>query len=84
MVDDISASNGSIEAFVWFQGEIDSFEVKDKENYQENLINFVADVRNEIFNSSIKFQKYSDVPVVIVELGNWIAFDTDDTVIEAQ
>jgi len=84
LVDGIAASNGSIEAFVWFQGEDDSFDDPNKGDYLDNLTTFVANVRDEIFQSSTKFPKPSDVPVVIVELGNWIYLDVNKTVIEAQ
>jgi len=84
MVDAVKASKGSIEGFVWFQGENDSFESWNKENYLDNLTEFIADVRKEIYNSSEKFQSPSDVPVVIVELGNWIWLDVDPAVIYAQ
>mmetsp|Transcript_17125 Transcript_17125/g.20365 ORF Transcript_17125/g.20365 Transcript_17125/m.20365 type:complete len:478 (-) Transcript_17125:280-1713(-) len=84
MVDGITASNGSIEAFVWFQGESDSLDSPDKEDYLDNLTTFVGDVRNEISKSSTKFKTPADVPVVIVELGNWIYLDIDTTVVEAQ
>jgi len=83
MVDGITASNGTIEAFVWFQGENDSFDSPNKEDYLDNLTTFIGDVRNEIFQSSMKFKTPVDVPVVIVELGNWI-YNVNTTVIEAQ
>jgi len=83
LVDGITAANGSIEAFVWFQGENDSFDDTNKEEYLDNLTTFVADVRNEIFQSSTKFQTPSDVPVVIIEMGVWI-YGIDTAVIDAQ
>lgn len=82
--DTIAAAKGSIEAFVWFQGESDSFDEENKNDYYDNLTTYIADIRNEIFQSSSKFQKASDVPVVIVELGPWIYYGVDPTVIEAQ
>ena len=84
MLDAISAAEGSIEAFVWFQGEDDSFDDKNKEEYLENLTTFIADVRSEIYKSSSKFESPSEVPVVIVELGSWIYNDIDRIVINAQ
>jgi len=87
LVDGIAASNGTIEAFVWFQGESDSRSKWNKENYLDHLTTFVADVRNEIVKSHTKFQTPSDVPVVIVELGNWVylTYDpVDHAVINAQ
>jgi len=83
MVDAIAASKGSIEAFVWFQGEDDQFHDGGPESYLENLTIFVADIRQEIFKSSKKFLSAADVPVVICELGNWI-YGIDTTIIRAQ
>jgi len=79
----IVAAEGSIEAFVWFQGENDSFDDWNKDNYLQHLTEFIADIRDEIFRSSTKFQSAIEVPVVIVELGMWI-YGIDRTVIEAQ
>jgi len=87
MVDAITASKGSIKAFVWFQGESDSFASWNKENYLDNLTIFIGDVRHEIHKSSSNFESPADVPVIIVELGNWIylGVDKDDkAVINAQ
>jgi len=84
MVDAITASKGSIKAFVWFQGENDSFAAWNKENYLENLTTFIGDVRREIHKSSSNFESPADVPVIIVELGNWIYLDIDEAVINAQ
>jgi len=88
LVDTIQGAKGSLEAFVWFQGENDSFADWNKENYLPNLTKFVADVRQEIVNESIKnesikFQSPADVPVIIVECGRWI-WGVDTAVIEAQ
>ena len=69
--DAITAAKGTIEAFVWFQGENDTFDDWNQNNYLDHLTEFVADVRNEIFVMSEKFQSAEDVPVVIVELGAW-------------
>ena len=77
----IKASSGTIEAFVWFQGENDHFPQTSREDYLESLIMLVADVRKEIFAAYKKisnndetdiFQAEADIPVVIVELGSWI------------
>jgi len=84
LVDAITASKGSIEGFVWFQGENDSFETWNKENYLDNLSTFIGDVRDKIHKTSSKFKSPADVPVIIVELGNWIYLDIDQTVINAQ
>lgn len=83
MVDAIAASKGSIEAFVWFQGENDQFVDGGPASYLENLTIFIADIRNEIYSSSDKFESPEDVPVVICELGNWI-YEIEPTIIEAQ
>ena len=83
LVDVIKGSNGSLEAFVWFQGENDSFDDWNRENYLENLTKFVADVRQEIFDTSTKFAQPADIPVIIVELGRWI-WTMNAAVIEAQ
>ena len=57
-------------------------------NYLQNLTKFVADVRQEIFDTSgTKFATKEDIPVVIVELGYWIYGLVDDigeSVIKAQ
>ena len=84
MVDAITASKGSIKAFVWFQGESDSFASWNKENYLDNLTIFIGDVRHEIHKSSSNFESPADVPVIIVELGNWIYLGIDEAVINAQ
>ena len=83
LVDAIQAAQGTIEAFVWFQGENDSLEEMSTEDYFSHLTEHVDDVRLEIFNASTKFEKASDVPVVIVELGAWI-YGINTNVIEAQ
>ncbi len=74
LVDAIKGAQGTLEAFVWFQGENDSFEDWNKENYLDNLTTFIKDVRNEIYNvaPASKFDSPEDIPVVIVELGSWI------------
>jgi len=84
LVDAIEASKGSIEGFVWFQGENDSFADWNRNNYLDNLTTFIGDVRNKIHKSSSNFDSPSDVPVIIVELGNWIYLDIDQAVINAQ
>jgi len=84
LADVIKGAQGSLEGFVWFQGENDSFDDWNKENYLDNLTKFVEDVRQEIVVSSNgKFSSAVDVPVVICELGNWI-YGIDPAVIEAQ
>jgi hypothetical protein len=84
LVDAIKGAKGSIEAFVWFQGENDSFSDWNMDNYFDNLTQFIADVRQEIFNSSAgKFSSPDDIPVIIVELGGWI-YGIDTRVPDAQ
>eukprot|EP00551_Chaetoceros_affinis_P009589 CAMPEP_0203674432 /NCGR_PEP_ID=MMETSP0090-20130426/16167_1 /ASSEMBLY_ACC=CAM_ASM_001088 /TAXON_ID=426623 /ORGANISM="Chaetoceros affinis, Strain CCMP159" /LENGTH=473 /DNA_ID=CAMNT_0050540305 /DNA_START=66 /DNA_END=1487 /DNA_ORIENTATION=+ len=84
LVDTIKGARGSLEGFVWFQGENDSFEDWNKANYFDNLTKFVADVRQEIYSASNgKFSTPEDVPVVICELGNWI-YGIDTAVLDAQ
>jgi hypothetical protein len=85
LVDTIKGAKGSLEAFVWFQGESDSFKESDSKSYLNNLTKFVADVRQEIFDSSTnKFVSPTDIPVIIVELGYWIYNMGLLEVIEAQ
>jgi len=69
----IKASKGTIEAFVWFQGENDTFDVDASNHYLGNLTQFVSDVRAEIFmyDDMDKFASVDNIPVVIVELGMW-------------
>jgi hypothetical protein len=84
LVDTIKGAKGSLEAFVWFQGETDSFADWNRENYLDNLTKFIIDVRQEIFDSSTnKFALPTDIPVIIVELGGW-AYSINSTVVEAQ
>jgi Carbohydrate esterase, sialic acid-specific acetylesterase/Immunoglobulin I-set domain len=50
-------------AFVWFQGENDVF-IKDAGlTYEQNLKNFIADVRKDVGSPTL--------PVVIVQIGSW-------------
>jgi len=91
LVDVIRGGKGSVEGFVWFQGENDSFHAWNRENYLDHLTQFIADVRQEIYDNTpfkygtfkMRFNSPADVPVVICELGHWIA-QKDTTVIEAQ
>jgi len=85
LVDAIKASRGSMKGFVWFQGENDSFDEENGENYFGHLTQFVSDVRAEIYETSSSFSSPDDVPVVIVELGAW-RYSTDGmrAVIKAQ
>ena len=85
LADAIKGANGSFEAFVWFQGESDVFEEINRENYLSNLTQFIADVRQEILNTSTKFQSVEEIPVIIVELGYWIDnLGIGEPVIQAQ
>ena len=84
--DAIDASHGTIEGFVWFQGESDHFPQQTSfVEYLDSLTTLVADVREEIFaayqtrrsknNEKDRFAVKEDIPVVIVELGPWIGND---------
>ena len=84
LVDAIKATKGTLQGFVWFQGEFDSFKRWNRRNYLPNLTKFIADVREEIFNTSTKFENATDVPVVIVELGRWFWSRNHTDIIEAQ
>ena len=50
-------------AFVWFQGENDSFDSANGLSYEQNLKNLIADVRSEVGAPTL--------PVVIVQIGTW-------------
>lgn len=50
-------------AFVWFQGENDSFDVNHAQAYERNLRHLIADVRAEAQAPAL--------PVVIVQIGSW-------------
>jgi len=50
-------------AFIWFQGENDSFDFENADSYEENLRAFIADVRVEAGAPNL--------PVVIVGTGYW-------------
>ena len=50
-------------AFVWFQGENDSFDLANGTSYEENLRNLIADVRADV--------GLPNLPVVIVQTGRW-------------
>jgi len=71
--DAVAAAKGSIEAFVWFQGEEESLlERPAAEKYLDRLTELVKNVRTEIRKAApSKFATIGDVPVVIVELGQW-------------
>lgn len=74
----IHAAKGTIEAFVWFQGENDAFSTNDVANYETRLKTFVKDVRSEIYQAAMdnglndKFKNKHSIPVVIVEIGCWL------------
>ncbi len=73
LVDAIHGSSGTMQGFVWFQGENDHFlEPNKRAMYKDRLTQFVSDVREEIFQTSSNFQSKEDIPVVIVEVGEWI------------
>ena len=50
-------------AFIWFQGENDSFDFENANSYEENLRAFIADIRIEAGAPNL--------PVVIVGTGYW-------------
>ncbi len=50
-------------AFVWFQGENDSFEQSHSERYEHNLRSLLADVRAEV--------GVPELPVIVVQTGAW-------------
>jgi Carbohydrate esterase, sialic acid-specific acetylesterase len=50
-------------AFIWFQGENDSFEQSHAATYESNLRNLLADVRAEVGDP--------ELPVIIVQTGSW-------------
>ena len=50
-------------AFVWFQGENDSFASANGLSYEQNLKNLIADVRSDAGSPTL--------PVVIVQTGGW-------------
>lgn len=50
-------------AFIWFQGENDSFSASGSAAYEENLVNLINDVRAEVGNPNL--------PVIIVGIGHW-------------
>ncbi|KAI2508193.1 carbohydrate esterase [Fragilaria crotonensis] len=73
---------------VWFQGENDSFNYVQAQNYLTDLTKFIADLRQAMFQTSTSnFAQPSDIPVIIVGLGCWIAKTsgaTGATVMNAQ
>ena len=50
-------------AFIWFQGESDSFAGPPSLSYAQNLKNLIADVRSDVGSPTL--------PVVIVQTGRW-------------
>jgi hypothetical protein len=74
-------------AIVWFQGETDSYSNSTAFGYQEDLRQFIADVRKEVHMvDSTTFDQPIDIPVVIVGLGCWASTQTSHgpIVMEAQ
>lgn len=45
----------NIRGIIWFQGEQDSFNQTNADNYETNLTNFIADVRSDIGNPTLPF-----------------------------
>ena len=75
----IVAARGTMEAFVWFQGENDYWAQTSHDDYLRDLMKIVAQVREKIYSEAIKYDNVSanftepnDVPVVIVQLGPWL------------
>lgn len=50
-------------AFIWFQGENDSFDMANASEYQTDLENLIADVRGEVGSPSL--------PIIIIQIGGW-------------
>lgn len=50
-------------ALIWFQGEQDIWSAPDSLLYEQNLKNFIADVRKDVGSPTL--------PVVIVQIGSW-------------
>ncbi len=64
-------------AFIWFQGENDSFDRTAAESYAQNLKNLLADVRDEVGTKAL--------PVIIIKIGKWAqSVDFGATVAAAQ
>ncbi len=60
---DCAARSCQWAAFVWFQGENDSFDSAQAQAYEQNLRHLIADVRNEVGSAAL--------PVVVVQVGRW-------------
>jgi Carbohydrate esterase, sialic acid-specific acetylesterase/Keratin, high sulfur B2 protein len=70
---------------VWFQGENDSFNATAAGAYLGELTQFIANLREVMFNITTSFAQPSDIPVIIVGLGCWIARSSiGQTVMDAQ
>jgi hypothetical protein len=66
-----TGSGCSWDAFVWFQGENDSMDQPNAENYEGDLITFLADVRAELFAAGTRYAAPEEIPVVIVQIGSF-------------
>jgi hypothetical protein len=76
LVETIDTNTEMWKAIIWFQGENDSFDQAEAEGYLEELTKFISNLREEMFKVDVTaFSKPSDIPVVIVGLGCWIARD---------
>ena len=74
LVETIDVENQQWRAIVWYQGENDSFHLDRAQAYFDELTKFIADIRQAVFDvESTAFMKPTDIPVVIVGLGCWIA-----------
>jgi hypothetical protein len=85
-----SAASGTLEAFVWFQGENDATSERDNiawydDIYLADLTQFIDDVRQEIFNAAEvgKCSAKDAIPVIIDQVGFW-ADSMNSGVVEAQ
>lgn len=70
--DSLDSANEEWKGIVWFQGENDSFRSSEAQAYQGDLTKFIGDLR-EVLHGDSGFAQPSDIPVIIVGLGCWIA-----------
>jgi hypothetical protein len=74
LVETIDTENQEWRAIVWYQGENDSFHIDRARAYFNELTKFIADIRQAMFDVQPNtFKNPTDIPVVIVGLGCWIA-----------
>ncbi|KAI2512592.1 carbohydrate esterase [Fragilaria crotonensis] len=70
--DSLDSATEEWKGIVWFQGENDSFNLTHAQAYQRDLTKFIGDLR-EVLHGDSGFAQPSDIPVIIVGLGCWIA-----------